>query len=204
MNKFATKKRTEIGSNKVSKLRAEGYIPCIAYGHSSKTYEIAIPKVEFEKFLNYNEVGSKVQIKVGRSYEDAVLKEIQRDPVTRKVLHADFQILTAGETIKLKIPVHFTGKDTVEDNRTAVQEMIHELEIIALPKDLIDQITVDVTGKVLGDNISVQDLQALIPEGVEISDEADRVIVAIVGKVEFVEETDEEETETAEESSEVL
>ena len=52
MNKFTTKKRTEIGSNQVNKLRAEGFVPAVAYGNHSKTYEISVPKREFERFLS--------------------------------------------------------------------------------------------------------------------------------------------------------
>lgn len=194
MNKFATKKRTEIGSNQVKKLRAEGYLPGVAYGSHSKTYEIAIPRKDFEKFLKHNEVGSKVTIKVGRSYEDAVLKEIQKDPVSGFILHADFQLLKAGEAIKLKIPVHFVRRETVEDKRTAVQEMIHELEILAMPKDLIDHIEVDLEGKVIGDNVTISDVAALLSDGVELTEDPDKVVVAVVGKTAPEEEEEGEET----------
>ena len=200
MIRFATKKRKEIGSNKVSKLRAEGFIPGVAYGRTSETAEIAIPKIEFEKFLAYNQVGSRVEIKVGRSYQDAVIKSVQRDPVTREVLHADFQLLTKGEKIKLKIPVHVKGKENVEDKRTIVQDSIHELEIVALPKDLIDNITLDVTGKVIGDNITIEDIIKILPEGIEINEDLDKIIVSVVGQTEVVEEED----ETTEESEEIV
>lgn len=193
MNKFATKKRKEIGTNRVNKLRAQGFIPGVAYGHHIDTVEIAVPKNEFEKFIAYNGIGSKVKIKVGRSYQDAVLKFVQRDVVSKEVLHVDFQMLTAGEKIKIKIPVHLKGRELVEDKRTTVQETIRELEISALPKDLIDNITLDVAGKVVGDSITVADIQLLMPEGVEIVDDFDKVIVAIVGMTEVVEETEETE-----------
>jgi large subunit ribosomal protein L25 len=182
MSKFATKKRTEIGSNQIKKLRAQGFIPAVAYASHSKTYEISIPAIEFEKFIGFNEVGSKVKIKVGRSYEDAVLKDFQRDPVSRKVLHVDFQLLKAGESIKLKIPVHVKGREAVEDKRTIVQEMIHELEIVAMPKNLIDHIDIDITGKVVGDMMTVADVVALLPEGIELTEELDKVIVVVASK----------------------
>lgn len=206
MSKFATKKRTEIGSNRVSKLRAEGYIPGVAYGSHSKTYEISIPKNEFERFLKHYEVGAKVSIKVGRGYEDAVLKEIQRDPLTGKVIHADFQLLKAGEAIHLRIPIHFLGKESVEDKFTSVMEMAHEVEIVALPKDLIDHVEVDLTGMEVGDSILVADLAQKLGETITITDEPDKMVVSVTGKAvsEASEDSEETETESEETPLEVL
>ncbi|MEA3424167.1 MAG: 50S ribosomal protein L25 [Bacillota bacterium] len=195
MSILNVKKRTEIGKNRVNKLRAEGVIPGVIYGHGAETLHISLPAKDIEKFLDSNAIGAKVEVKIGRKKQATVLKEVKRNPVTRFVEHVDFQILKAGEKIKIQIPLHVINKESVEDKRTVVQETMHDIEITALPKNLIDSITVDVEGKIAGEQILVEDIQTLLPDGVEINEEADKIVVSIIAKSEEPEEEEEEEEE---------
>jgi|LGVF01.1.fsa_nt_gb large subunit ribosomal protein L25 len=204
MSILNVKKRTEIGKNKVNKMRAEGVIPGVVYGHGAETLHISLPTKDIEKFLDSNAIGAKAELKIGRKKQAAVLKDVQRNPVTRFVEHVDFQMLKAGEKIKIQIPIHVINKESVEDKRTVVQETMHDIEITALPKDLIDSITVDIEGKIAGEQIVIADIQALIPDGVEINEEADKIVVSIIGKSETSDEEEEETTTTIEEQLEVL
>lgn len=206
MSILNVKKRTEIGKNKVNKLRAEGVIPGVVYGHGAETLHISLQAKDIEKFLDFNEIGAKAELKIGRKKQATVLKDVQRNPVTRVIEHIDFQMLTAGETIKIQIPIHLINKESVEDKRTVVQQTMHDIEITALPKNLIDSITVDIEGKIAGEQIVVNDIQALIPDGVEINEEADKIVVSIIGKSETADEEEEETTTTTtiEEQLEVL
>ncbi len=165
---------------------------------------ISLPTKDIEKFLDSNAIGAKAELKIGRKKQAAVLKDVQRNPVTRFVEHVDFQMLKAGEKIKIQIPIHVINKESVEDKRTVVQETMHDIEITALPKDLIDSITVDIEGKIAGEQIVIADIQALIPDGVEINEEADKIVVSIIGKSETSDEEEEETTTTIEEQLEVL
>ncbi len=204
MSILNVKKRTEIGKNKVNKLRDEGVIPGVIYGHGAETLHISLSTKDIEKFLESNAVGAKTELKIGRKKQAAVLKDVQRNPVTRFVEHVDFQMLKAGEAIKIQIPIHLINKESIEDKRTVVQQTMHDVEITALPKNLIDSITIDVEGKVAGEQIVVADLEALLPKGVEINDEADKIVVSVIGKSETSDSEEEEETTTIEEQLEIL
>lgn len=196
-------KREETRTNKVKKIRAKGYIPGIVYGHGSENINISILKSDIDKFLFSNNEGAQAELALGKKKIKVVLKNIQRDPVSRFVVHLDFQALKAGEKIKIKIPVYVIGKDNVEDSMTVVQETLRQIEITALPKDLIDGITVDVTGKKIGDSIKISDLIALIPEEVEINEDIDKIVVSVIKKIEIVDEVEEvEEIEGVEEKEE--
>ena len=204
MSILNVKKRTEMGKNKVDKLRAEGVIPGVVYGHGAETIHISLLANEIEKFLESNAIGAKAELKIGRKKQATVLKDVQRNPVNRFIEHVDFQMLKAGEKIKIIIPIHVINKESIEDKRTVVQDSMHDIEIIALPKDLIDSITVDVEGKIAGEQIVVADLLELIPKNIEINEELDKIVVAVIGKSETADEEMEEETTTVEEQLEVL
>lgn len=200
MNNLKVTRRTEVGKNKVDKMRASGVIPGVVYGRGSESIQISMLARDIEKFLTMHEVGVKVQLKIDEENQLAVLKDVQRNPVTHFVEHADFQMLKAGELIKIKIPVHVINRDSVEDSRTVVQDSVHEIEIVSLPKDLIDAVTIDVAGKEAGDHITVGDIIELMPKGIVLNEDHDKILVSIVGRA----ETNDEEAVEEESLLEVL
>ncbi|OPL07879.1 MAG: hypothetical protein AVO33_03140 [delta proteobacterium ML8_F1] len=196
MSKLTVRKRTETGSNKVKKVRDEGLTPGVIYGKNENIL-VSFPTNELDRHLSYHGVGSRVDFRYGAKSLSCIIKDIQRNPVTRKVVHVDLQLLVEGEKIKVKIPVHVHGRENVEDKRTVVQDTLHEIEIFAYPKDLIDNISIDITGKVIGDVVTIADIAKTISAEIEILDDPDRQVVLIVKKAAEKEPEEGEETEEA-------
>ena len=116
----------------------------------------------------------------GRS-EKVVLKDLQRHPAKPFVLHADFQRVTVGETLRMTIPLHFINEDSAKGVKLGgmVSHNVTEVEILCLPKDLPEYIEVDVADLEIGDMVQLSEL--VLPEGVTLAQAPDPdVPVAIV------------------------
>ncbi len=196
MSKLTVRKRTETGSNKVKKVRDEGMTPGVIYGRNENIL-VSFSTNELDRHLAYHGVGSRVEFKYGAKNLSCIVKDIQKNPVTRKVVHVDLQLLVEGEKIKVRIPVHVHGRENVEDKRTVVQDTLHEIEISAFPKDLIDNVSIDITGMTVGDVVTIADIAKTLSPDIEILDDADRQVVLIVNKAAEKETEEGEETESA-------
>lgn len=190
--------RTLVGSNAVKKLRNNNEIPGVLYGHHIESQSIAIDRLDFEKFYKHHGVGAAIDLNLDGNKVFVVVKNVQTSVVKQKPEHVDFQALSAGEKIKLKVPVYYTSKDKIPAG-LILQEMHHELELNVLPKDLIEFIEVDLDGVELGDSMAISELDISKDEKYEILDPLDTVLYSIVEPKLHLEETEEtEETETTE------
>lgn len=149
--------REALGSNKSNHLRKNGFIPGILYGGHMEPQPVMFEKIEFEKFIAVNRVGSKVYVKIDGKEVMALLKEVQKDVFGSSILNVDLQALTKDDKVKLRVRLNFIGKDKLPLEFIA-QELVNELEIETLPANLIDTISVDVSELKYGDVIKVSDL----------------------------------------------
>lgn len=193
---------------KVKILRKSGFVPAVVYGHHLDTLNIQIKQDVAVKFSQIQSVGSKVILKIDGEEYLTLFKEFQRDPLNGKINHIDFHALTAGEKVKVKVPINYMNKDSLERD-TVLQEQMREIEISTLPKFLIDHIDIDISNYSLGDSIFVSDLEISSDENIEVISPQTSQVCTIAHAAKFIidlpedeEETDEEEvisTETIEE-----
>ena len=178
------------GKNSVKKIRRDGFIPAVVYGHNKVTRSIKVDRKNMDKHFSFHGKGSTLELNVEGERVFALIKNYQIDTLKDILLHVDFQELSAGEKVKVKLPIKFTHKDLVEDSSTVVAEQVHELEMIALPKDLFEIIEIDVTSLKSGDPISLSDLDVFKDERFEFLIEPDTILVTTTkaGHVEKVEE----------------
>lgn len=149
--------RTDLGSNKSRHLRRDGFIPASLYGGHMAPQPVMIEKNEFEKFMASNNLGSKIYVKFEGTEVMALLKGIQKDVFGSSILHVDLQALTKEDKVKLKVRLNYIGKDKISPDLIS-QELLNELEIETLPENMIDSISVDISGLKFGDIIKVSDL----------------------------------------------
>ncbi|HKL11700.1 MAG TPA: 50S ribosomal protein L25 [Clostridia bacterium] len=186
--------KREIGSTpELKKLRREGMVPAVVYGKHSDNRSIKIADNEVKRYDDSMASGSSMKIQMGEEKVMVIVKEVQRDAVLRNVIHIDFQELTEGEKIKVKIPVHLFNRDAVEGGNMVVQQQLNEIEIETLPKDLIQ--SVDIDCKLLRDTetITVADLPVFNSEDIEVLADPEEVVVTLV--IASRAESDEEEAE---------
>ncbi len=184
------------GSNK--KLRREKQVPAILYGAHIEEQMISIKENDIILFLNHNHMGTSLDLDIDGEKHFVILKDIQVDPVSHKVIHMDFQALKLGEEIKVTIPIYLSGQDNLRN--LVCQELLSELEISCLPKNLIDRISLDVSDAVDGTQVLVSDLEVFSNPDIEVLNEPDSIVYIVNEAKEFVEE--EVETDEIEESEE--
>jgi len=178
--------REDQGKGASRRLRREGKVPAIIYGAGRPPRMLAfdhnrvIQQLESESFYS-----SVLTIKVGDKSQAAIVKDIQRHPSKRQVLHMDFQRIVADEKIRMNVPIHYLNEESaigVKQSGGVVSHLITDVEVSCLPKDLPEYLEVDIAGLELNGMIHLSEIK--LPEGVEIPElqhgpEHDQAIVSI-------------------------
>jgi len=188
-------KRDVVGK-KVGSLRRQGLIPGVMYGHNEPPFPITMNAREIERVINNLTSSSIVTVKVNGESHQALIREKQKDYIRNQIIHIDFQILSLKEKIRSKIEVKLVGVAPAVKNFNGIVLQEREfIDVEALPADLPERITVDISGLAnIGDLIRVGDLD--ISDAVTVFDDVNDVIVSISGAM--AEEAVEEEVTAAE------
>ena len=197
---LAVETRTGNGKGYARRLRRTGKIPAVRYGKQSPVSIYTVDRLVMERFLSEGGSSSLVALDVdGAGQNDellSIVKDIQRDPVSGRVIHADFYGVRYGEPIIVEVPLVFEGKAVGVAEGGLLQPVRRSLEIRCLPRQIPENIVVDVTALGIGDAIHVNDLEV---EGVEFIATANFTIVTVqTVSVEVVEDVDEEGEEGVE------
>jgi large subunit ribosomal protein L25 len=155
--------RKEKGKEASKKIRRNGFIPAVVYGSEMKSLPLLVEGKGFLHILHSGEIGENViinlNIKDGKEQEKKVLiRELQKDPVTGKVIHIDFQHISLTKKIKLNVPIHIVGTPAGVKDGGILQYVLRELEVECLPTEIPEKIEVDVSNLKIGDSIHVSDI----------------------------------------------
>jgi large subunit ribosomal protein L25 len=181
--------RDKGGKGVARKLRSEGRIPAVVYGHGRDPQALSIPTRELERLLDHISAESTViDLDIDGKGSRTLIREIQRHPFKRQILHVDFQELVAGEKITVNIPVILVGvPDGVRMDGGVLDQVMRELEVEVDPSNIPNHIDVDVTKLTIGTSVHVRDIT--LPEGVESMDDGDATICVVSAPRAAVEET---------------
>lgn len=186
----------EPGTTNVAKrLRVAGMIPATLYGGDRGPRSIAVsPRRVIEILRSDTGQNSILSLKVGDGAEQtALIHEYQVDPVTSRLLHADFKRIAMDVSIEVDVPVEIVGEARgVKIDKGIMDQIIRELHVRCLPGAIPDHILADVSELEIGDSLHVRDLP--IPEGVEILMDLEATILAIAAPT-VEEEVEDEEGE---------
>lgn len=177
--------RTQTGRSASRRLRRANRVPAILYGKHTNPESLSIEGPEFIRLLKI--VGDRavlVELQRTDSEQKALsfLQEVQRDPITDKYLHVDFQEVKADERFEIRVPVHVAGESFGVKNQSGVLEMAsHSLRVRVLPKDLPEAVIIDVTELKVGETIKVGSIKAIA--GVEFLDPKGQPVVSCVEPV---------------------
>ncbi len=173
-------RRTDTGKGNARSLRRQGQIPAVIYGHARESQPLAISARDLEKLLSHiSAANSVVEIAVeGAATSRALIREIQRHPFKRMILHVDFQELVAGEKMTVRVPIRLLGTPAgVRLGGGIIDHTLRELTISVDPANMPSQIEIDITDLELGDSIHVSGVK--VPEGVTVLDEPGAAVVVI-------------------------
>ena len=186
---LAATPRTTKGKGFARKLRQTGEVPAVIYGHSREPQSLSLNTRDVEKLLvQIAGTSTVVELGIGGKAVPTLIREVQRHPFKRHVLHVDFQELVAGEKVTLSIPIRFHGIATgVREGGGILEEVMHEVEVRVDPSVIPDHFAVDVSALTIGHGIHVRDL--VLPAGVEVLADEDATICIVSAPRAVVEET---------------
>lgn len=184
--------RKEKKKGPARRYRSMGNIPAIIYGHSEDSIPILVNSNEFNtKFKKISE-NTLINLQTETRNHEVLVKDFQEDLITGSILHIDFYEVEKGRALKTHVPVHITGTSEAVKEGGILETFLHELEVECLPKDIPEQILVDITNLGLGQSIHIKDLNT--SEGVRILNSEDQVI-CLVARKKIEEEKPAEEVE---------
>jgi large subunit ribosomal protein L25 len=174
--------RSQVQRAEVKKLRASGRVPATIYGRQAGPQNLELNSKEFADLLNHaaseNVLVDLTVDNDARSKRLALVQEIQHHPLDGKVLHVDFHEVAENEKVTVQVPVETSGEAAgVKTGGGTLEHILFKLKIRSLPKDLPEQIILDVTALEIGKSIHVGDIQA--PSGVEILGDKHLTVVAV-------------------------
>jgi len=170
--------RTRTGKNAVKKVRNEHFIPGVLYGHHIDNVNISIAQTDMDKFYKKHGLGASLDLEINGEKTFVLFKNADIDTLRNQTMHVEFQALAAGEKIKIKVPVHYRGKENIPAG-LIFQELHHEVEIQVLPKDLFESIDIDLTGAGLGDSMMIEQLEIFKSDAFEFLDSQDTLLYTI-------------------------
>jgi len=174
--------REETGKEAAKRMRHEGRIPAVLYGHGFDTRLLSLDERTFKTLLRHGLHGL-LNLKVEGAKGDAhtvVVKEIQRDPIKDHILHVDFQKIRGDEELHAEVALQFVGEPAGVKAGGILQHNLYEVSVQCLPKDLPEFIEVDISGLELKENLRVSDLVTI--EGVKYTNSPEEIVAAVAPK----------------------
>lgn len=161
--------RADMGKGASRRLRHQGLVPAIVYGAGQDPQSISldhnkvIQHIEHEAFFSHI-----LELSVDGNTQRVVLKDMQRHPAKRQVMHMDFLRVSDKETIRMHVPLHFIGEDIAPGVKHGgnVSHLITDVEVNCLPSDLPEYLEVDISGLDVGESLHLTDIT--LPKGVEL------------------------------------
>ncbi len=188
---FSSELRNEVGTNASHRSRENGYVPAIIYGRDMNSLPLEINSNEVENFIRNYGNGGLIGLNIGGVDYTVFIKEVQKDPITSKIIHVDFQQVSQNERINITIPIVLKGKALVERSGSIVQQQLRDLEIECLAGSIPQSLEVDISSFRPGDTIKVADME--FGQEISIIHDPESVVASVAFIKDRIEEDESEE-----------
>lgn len=176
MNTLKAEKRDM--SIKAKKLRREGYVTgCIFGREMEESIPLKMAKSDIDRLLKEEGKGGRVRLEIDGTSYDALIKEVDFNPLKGFVDEIDFQALVSTEKVHSSAEIHLLNTDKLIAG--VPQQMLHEVDFKALPSALVEKIDLDVGDLKVGDTIRVKDLDITKIENLDVTTDPDTTVVTI-------------------------
>lgn len=174
--------------DKLIDIRKEGRIPAVFYGFKKETTSITVDMNAFKKVWREAGESSQVTLETPDGEVATLIHDLQTDPVSGAPIHVDFLAIDTNKAVTVNVPIEFEGiSDAVKDGLGTLAKVMYEIEISALPKDLPQELRVDLSVlKTLDDQIHAKDV--VLPSGVTLVTSPDEVVALVTPMQEEKEE----------------
>lgn len=180
--------RKNVGKKDASEVRANGGVPCVVYGGSEQIH-FSVNEIAFSKFVFTPDV-FKFELEIDGKKVEAILKDLQFDPITDRVIHADFLEIVDGKIVKMELPVRITGNAIGVRNGGRLAVNFRRVKVSGIPADFPEAIELDITKLRIGRSIRIKEIS--VP-GVTLLHNPEAVVVAVKTARGAVDEGEEEE-----------
>jgi large subunit ribosomal protein L25 len=171
--------RADTGKGVARTLRRDGNVPGVIYGHKRDPQPVSVSARELGRLLDHiNAETTVIELAIDGKASRTLIREIQRHPIQRNVLHIDFQELVAGEKVIVNVPIVLVGTPVgVRLSAGIMSQTLNELSCRCDPADIPNRVDVDVTDVAVGHSLHVSDLT--IPAGVEVLTSPEETVMII-------------------------
>jgi len=194
--KLKAELREDLTKSATKKARNEGRLPAVLYGKGKETKTISLDSIELVKTVRDEGRNAIISLDIeGDKPVDVMLHDYQMDSIKDELLHADFYIVDMSEEMDVEVSLNLEGEPEGVRDGGVLQQPLYELQVRAKPREIPDDISVDVSGLKIGDSITVADLPAA--DNYELLDEPETTIATILAPdtIEDVEESPDENQE---------
>ncbi|HET7580831.1 MAG TPA: 50S ribosomal protein L25/general stress protein Ctc [Bacillales bacterium] len=176
----------------IKKIRREGNVPAVVYGHGVESRSIYFSSSDFIKVIREAGRNGVITLKVDKDDYPVMVHEMQFDNLKDELVHADFYKVDMSSEVDAEVAVHLTGDAAGEKEGGLVQQLLHEISVRALPADIPDVIEMNIEALNIGDSLSIEDLPKAGSYEI-LNDPEDTVVTVTPPQSEDEPETDEDE-----------
>ncbi|MHC4275952.1 MAG: 50S ribosomal protein L25 [Planctomycetota bacterium] len=169
-------KRSSLGTRASRRLRRDGKLPAVIYGHKEEAMAVSVPE---EDFMDAFSAGAKMfRIKYDNNEQTALIKDAQYDTFGDNILHADFIWVAMDEEVTLEIALELRGTPAGMAKGGMLEQLVRHVEVTCLPTAIPEKLTLDVSKLEVGEHLELKDIE--FPPGVKIAQEDKSAVVAHV------------------------
>jgi large subunit ribosomal protein L25 len=168
------------GSSEAGRLRRSGRIPGVVYGGGKETVPVSVDAERLDAMLRH--AGQRIfKLRISTQDEggDAMIKEMQTDPISGRPLHIDFIRIERGHKVQVTVPIVLDGDCVGVREGGRVDFVSRELDVEVLPKDMIEELRVDISELHAGEHLTVADIASLLPPSGRFVEDAHRLVVMV-------------------------
>ena len=181
------REREERGKNASRRMRASGMVPAVLYGDGDgSSRALAVPDKVVDYTLHHFGDNALYDIGLGGGTSTARIVDVQRDPVTGRLIHVDFAPVNMQQRIEITVPLHVVGESPGAEEGGVLQQVAYEVRVESLPGDIPQELTVDVSALGMGENLTLADVS--LPEGVTLVSDPEEVAATVTVPTEITEE----------------
>jgi large subunit ribosomal protein L25 len=171
--KLAAEPRTATGSRAARKLRKQGRIPAVVYGHKEEVAHVTVDAEELDRAIRVLHART-FQLSIGGKTDTVLIKELQWDHLGKEMVHIDFERRSLTEIVRVTVPVELRGMPKATGGGV-LDQPLHTLHVECEFGSIPDTIRVDISNLTLGAPIHVKELT--VPQGVKVLDPGEAVVV---------------------------
>lgn len=189
--KLKATKREDFKNSTTKQLRQSGQVPAVVYGKEKESTHVSVVSLELLKMVRDEGRNAIISLDVesGKPVE-VMLHDYQINPIKDELIHVDFYVVNMSEEMDVEVALRLEGEAQGSKDGGVLQQPLYELQVRAKPKDIPDEITIDISGLGIGDSIAIADLP--VDKNYEFLEDPDTTIATVLQPTldEEIEETD--------------